>query len=216
MGTRGLLGLVIDGQEKLTYNHFDSYPSYLGIAVLKDLRSLLAPIDDLRERARRIMLVNEGDVPTAEQIATLAPYTNLTVSSGSTDDWYCVLRDAQGSIAAYLDAGVMIDNHEFAFDSLFCEWGYVVDLDAVRLDVYRGFQKAAPTEGRWAGRPTAEESTKDYAEHLKWCEENGRQPWMTETPEYFAIARVASWPLGDGLPDESEMLALEGIADEQD
>lgn len=35
MGTRGLYGIRKDGVDKVTYNHFDSYPEYLGKNMLK-------------------------------------------------------------------------------------------------------------------------------------------------------------------------------------
>jgi hypothetical protein len=35
MGTRGILGFITKGVRKGTYNHFDSYPSGLGDAIIK-------------------------------------------------------------------------------------------------------------------------------------------------------------------------------------
>jgi hypothetical protein len=40
MGTRGLLGLIIQGQRHGAYNHSDSYPSGLGLEIVKFLLSL--------------------------------------------------------------------------------------------------------------------------------------------------------------------------------
>jgi len=40
MGTRGLLGLIIKAQRHGFYNHYDSYPSGLGNAIVKFLQSL--------------------------------------------------------------------------------------------------------------------------------------------------------------------------------
>lgn len=37
MSTRGAYGFILNGEEKITYNHCDSYPSYLGINILKFL-----------------------------------------------------------------------------------------------------------------------------------------------------------------------------------
>ena len=34
--------------------------------------------------------------------------------------------------------------NEFIQDSLFCEWGYVANLDSHELEVYRGLQKVPP------------------------------------------------------------------------
>jgi hypothetical protein len=40
MGTRGLLGLIIQAQRHATYNHFDSYPKGLGSAIVQFILSL--------------------------------------------------------------------------------------------------------------------------------------------------------------------------------
>ena len=91
-------------------------------------------------------------------------------------DWYSILRDNQGDVLKTLEAGVMHDDAAFAADSLFCEWAYVVDLDRAVFDVYRGFQKRAHEEGRFAALPT------------------------DGTSEYVPIRLVVSYPLAD-LPD---------------
>lgn len=40
MGTRGLLGFIIKGVKKGTYNHWDSYPTGLGLAIMRWIQSL--------------------------------------------------------------------------------------------------------------------------------------------------------------------------------
>jgi hypothetical protein len=152
MGTRGAIGFVIGGKTLATYNHYDSYPSELGNNTLAALRTLLDTytLDDLRTLVRGIRLVDESAKPTAEDIAALAPYTDLRVSNQSTEDWYCLMRGAQGDITAYLNAGVMIDSAEFLTDSLFCEYAYLINLDTQQFECYRGFNKRKP-EGRYAG-----------------------------------------------------------------
>jgi hypothetical protein len=147
MGTRGVMAFAIDGALKATYNHWDSYPGGLGNDILKWLRS--ADIQAAREKARRMFAVNENFKPTPEELETLAKYRDANVSEG--DDWYALLRDAQGNPAAALDAVAYVDAESFARDSLFCEWAYVIDLDNEQLEVYKGFQTEVPTAGRWAG-----------------------------------------------------------------
>ena len=59
-----------------------------------------------------------------------------------TDDWYCLLRHAQGDLNVYKNGlRYMIDNHDFIKDSLFCEYAYIINLDTKRLEFYVGFQK---------------------------------------------------------------------------
>lgn len=40
MGTRGLLGLIVRGKRRGTYNQFDSYPEGLGAAIAEFLAAL--------------------------------------------------------------------------------------------------------------------------------------------------------------------------------
>jgi hypothetical protein len=193
MGTRGLWGYVIDGEEKLTYNHFDSYPSELGTTVLDHLRHYIPQgrssgavnrgIDELRDSARVLILVREDDKPTPEQIEQLGRFHDPQVSSGSPQEWYSLLRLTQGYPDIQLDAGVMIDSAGFAGDSLFCEWAYVIDLDNEMLEVYRGFVKSPHTDGRFSDRPHDGPSTSG------------------ET--YYPIKQVASWSLRE-LPSNEE------------
>ena len=50
MGTRGLMGVRVDGVDKLTYNHWDSYPSGLGQDILEYLQT--ANMDEEVEKAK--------------------------------------------------------------------------------------------------------------------------------------------------------------------
>lgn len=144
MGTRGLTGFVVDGEWKVTYNHFDSYPSYLGMNVLKFCKSV-TDWEYLKEKVRKVVLVDTNSTPTEEQIELYKGYANLTVSYQILTDWYCLLRGVQGDGILYEIAvgniTHMIDSHTFMADSLFCEWGYVIDLDEEVLRVYKGFIK---------------------------------------------------------------------------
>lgn len=148
MGTRGAYGFRYHRYDKITYNHWDSYPEWLGENVVKFVRE--TPLKEMRRIFNRIALVNEDDMPTPEQIKECEPYTDLSVSRRSTGDWYCLLRGAQGDLFAYKNGlRYMIDNADFLRDSLFCEWAYVINLDEGVLEVYRGFQKT-PDNNRYA------------------------------------------------------------------
>lgn len=148
MGTRGLMAFNIDGELKGAYNHFDSYPSGLGADISKWIEGDNFDLEKAREQARRLEAVKEEEKPTDEQIEKLMKYANLNVSNRSLEDWYALLRETQGDPQATLDAVFYIDGTDFAGDSLFCEWGYVIDLDEENLEIYRGFN----TEGEVGGR----------------------------------------------------------------
>jgi hypothetical protein len=189
MGTRGFVTFVIDDIEKTTYNHSDSYPDGLGVGVLDFLwtkrheitcdihRGVSGGTVDL---ARKLRVVDEESIPMPEDVEALKKFADTRVGRRSTDDWYCLLRHTQGNPAAMLQAGVVLDAKDFPADSLFAEYGYVVDFDEQRFEVYEGFQRQSHDKGRFAGR-------------------DGRG-------DYFPVALAASWPLAE-LPTKDAFLA---------
>lgn len=147
MSTRGAYGFRVDGIDKITFNHFDSYPEGLGQTIVDFLRK--TPREELVQAARRIVLVNEDSRPSSEQIAECRKFADLSVGRQTIDSWYCLLRQAQGKPQAYTNGlRYMIDNRDFLADSLFCEWAYVMNLDDNVLEVYRGFQKKRDCNSR--------------------------------------------------------------------
>lgn len=197
MGTRGFIGFVVDGTEKIAYNHFDSYPGGLGVEVLGWLRK--AHIGGARRLAGELRVVDESTAPTADDVEKLRPYANTRVGTQTLDDWYVLLRGTQGNPAAMLDAGVILDGSDFPLDSVFAEYGYLVDFDAKTFEAYRGFQKEKHDKGRFADR---EPHVPEYRKG---------QPI-----EWWPCALVASWPL-DALPTDDEFfVAIDGPNDEDE
>lgn len=187
MSTRGFVGFVADGTEKIAYNHSDSYPEGLGKGVLAWLRLGLST-EFLRIAARTLRVVSDETPPTDDDIERLRPFTDRTVGERKErPDWYQLLRETQGRPGEMLRAGVILDASEFPLCSLFAEWGYLVDLDAETLEVYRGFQQRGHTLGRFAGRPGQD--------------------------GYYPCALIRSWPLSELPDDQAFVSALEGGED---
>lgn len=155
MSTRGLYGFRKNGIDKCTYNHFDSYPSGLGCDVVKFCAN--NSVEDLKLFFDNIELVSEESRPTAHQIreCQIAGYVDLSVSSQSNNDWYCLLRNLQGNFKEYqkcIDDGnklYMTDGIDFIQDSLFCEYAYIINLDDEVLEFYEGFQKEPQVGNRY-------------------------------------------------------------------
>lgn len=185
MGTRGAYGFRIEGQDKLSYNHWDSYPSGLGEKLIKELgRSKRAEetfsqwLTRLRTIAKTIVLVDNDTPPTAEEIKTLEKWTDLTVSEQTVDDWYCLLREAQGVLEPWIadNITVMFNGNGFMANSLFCEWAYVINLDTGMFETYKGFNKSPGGPGRYA-------------------ELKREASWASET--YYGVTLVHELPLSD-------------------
>lgn len=166
MGTRGSVGFIHKGKVIATYNHFDSYPDGLGMNVVEQVKLICQEdeLDRLRKNVEKLKLVDSNkDTPTEKDIEryTQLGLYNGSVGKGKTTDWYCLLRGAQG--AGCIDLiregflGHLIDDSAFLKDSLFCEYGYLINLDDRTLDFYVGFQKTAQP-----GNIFGEESSDGY------------------------------------------------------
>lgn len=192
MGTRGFIGFVADGTEKIGYNHFDSYPEGLGVEVLGWLRNALTTHPEVLVEQIQSLRVIDGDAePTDAEIEQFKGTYDPNVGGRSDrPTWYQLLRGTQGDPAAIVRAGAIEDASNFPADSLFAEWGYVIDVDARTFEVYRGFQTEVHSKGRFAQRPVAK---------------TGYQP----------VALAESWTL-DALPtDDAFFSALNSDEDEE-
>ena len=130
MGTRGAVGyfgrLNGENMHKVTYNHFDSYPSHLGIEVVKYIQSRDGDVNSIKDDFKGIKLVE------------------------NTDDNYSKQRSCQGDLASYAFHEKMIDNQDFLNDSLWCEWAYIINCNTGKLEIYRGFQEdQSKVKGRY-------------------------------------------------------------------
>lgn len=136
MGTRGAIAVRVDGTTKAAYNHWDSYPSELGNKTLKFARAMDKAA--ARELAVKLQPAPEDRIATPEEVERLKPWTDLGVSAGSTEDWYCLLRGTQGDLSATLEAGFYYPT-EVGQD----EWSYVIDFDADVLEVWESNERVA-------------------------------------------------------------------------
>ncbi|MBO7697356.1 MAG: hypothetical protein J6T10_32405 [Methanobrevibacter sp.] len=154
MSTRGLWGFRKNNVDKLTYNHFDSYPSGLGREIIEFIQNNCLELENI---CKRIILVDEESTPTEKQIEELKDFADLTVSTRSENDWYCLLRKAQEDKNVYAQGlKYMIDNKNFILDSVFCEYAYIINLDTKKLEIYVGFQNIPDETNRYGCQPNSE------------------------------------------------------------
>ena len=146
MGTRGCYGFRKNGVDKLNYNQYDSYPDGLGLTMAQFCAGMTIP--ELNQLCDAIVMKHDEDKPTEEEIRVCAKYglIDLSVSRRDLNDWYCLLRNAQGDPSVQWnmfkggDTPFMYDAREFIKDSLFCEYAYIINLDENVLEYWEGFQ----------------------------------------------------------------------------
>lgn len=136
MGTRNLTCVQVDGQYKIAqYGQWDGYPSGQGTDLLQILREV--NLDRLKEASRNCRFLNKEELEALDSTDWMKTHPQLS-------------RDHAAKIVklVYEKDGLVLQNQvDFAADSLFCEWAYVVDLDKNVLEVYKGFnQDTPPTE----------------------------------------------------------------------
>lgn len=209
MGTRNLTAVIKDGEYKIAqYGQWDGYPSGQGATALKFLREQ-ETLEPFRKALDRCFFYTPGQLTSLN-----TRYQNECEEAdrkyrGYTEADYAARRHARYAedcllhLSRDVGAGILDivlkrpdaelglkDSRSFAGDSLFCEWAYVIDLDAEVFEVYRGFNQT----------PTAPESR--FPSGAKWLE---------KSDGYEPVRLVASFPLLD-LPAEADFVEmLEGV-----
>lgn len=138
MGTRGLFGFFYKGKYYVVYNHWDSYPKGLGAIIVKELKQAIEEgrLEEWINLLIQIKIVDESIPPTAEEIEKLKIYADLKVSHQSYEDWYCLLRNCQGSLEKVLASGYMVNHVDEDGNPIWEEYAYIVNLDTNKLDFY--------------------------------------------------------------------------------
>lgn len=205
MGTRNLTCVFHDGKYKLAqYGQWDGYPSGQGATALAFLRG------EYFDRARLIAQLDAAYAPTEAQyndwyIAAGADpkrlaegYVDYDASKRFSAKHPNLSRDTGAKILQLMatSTGPIALNvrPQFAADSLFCEWCYVIDLDKNTFEVFRGFNKEPLEPGERFYGATCDDAA----------------------PGYHPVKLVRFWSLDD-LPDEASFLkALEDRNDDED
>lgn len=155
MGTRNLTMVQLNGAYKVAqYGQWDGYPSGNGLVILKFLRK--CNIDVFCKKVKHARLISDEeyakywqeigidinkeqfvDIEKSEEFKALHPSLNRDMGADILEYIYNQPEKRVDLIGAI----------NFAKNSLFCEWGYVVDLDKNTFEVYKGFNKTPLHKG---------------------------------------------------------------------
>lgn len=168
MGTRNLTMVIHKQETKIAqYGQWDGYPEGNGVTILTFLRNKKR----VKKLANGLKVVRFATAKDEKEV------NKFLKSIGCKDGWmdmnqsemyhrqYPYLsRDIGAGILELVanskdDEIVLNDQTDFAGDSLFCEWAYVIDLDNRKLEVYTGFNKTPLAEDeRFAKIPVEKDS----------------------------------------------------------
>jgi hypothetical protein len=114
MSTRGAIGFRVGGADRIAYNDADSYPDCLGNMMMEFIAN------GIHDHGYSSWLAR-----TKQRVEALKdiPYD---------DEKEVIDQDPEKLLAS----GVYMDYRDFLFDTTFCEWAYIINLDDERLEVY--------------------------------------------------------------------------------
>lgn len=175
MGTRYLMVVINDGKPVIAQTgFFDGDPYSNGLEILKVLRKDKAQY--IRTQLHRCMNLEECEYRRfikdhwLDEEALVKAYPNFWWSDGA--DLLQMLLETDGTAECRF-------SYDFAYDSLQCEWAYVIDYDMQTFEVYKG----------WSIMPLQP----DERFYNEGKAQNG----------YYPIHRAASYYLYE-LPEEEE------------
>ena len=174
MGTRNLTIVFLEGKYRVAqYCQWDGYPDGQGATVLNFLKNYNRPtfIDQLL----KLKFVDGKELEKLwEDFGAKNGMATMDVADRVRKSFPQFSRDTGAAILELIQFGKVTNlknDYEFAADSLFCEWAYVIDLDNNALEVYKGFNKTPLTK----------------ADRFVFLEKDGR--------EYYPIKKAATYSL---------------------
>lgn len=139
MGTRGILMVKSNGEYKVAqYSQWDNYPSGNGFRTVEFINNpsfntslFKEKVDNLTEWSNEDLAELNKKVENGSLNGRISLYPELSRDTGS-DIFKLIYDDKVKKVNLNID---------FVKDSIFCEWGWCINLDTNCLDCFKGFQK---------------------------------------------------------------------------
>lgn len=153
MGTRNLEVVVLNGEIRVAqYCQWDGFPDSQGLIALSFLRDKMN-LENFKQKVAACSWITPKESKELwVSVGADADKDMVTweVSEKFKEKYPWLHRDCGAAIFELIqesENGLKLQNNiEFAADSVFCEWAYVVDLDKGVFEVYQGFNKMPLTE----------------------------------------------------------------------
>ncbi len=125
MTTRSLTAVRINGEYKIAqYGYYDGYPSGQGVTILKFLLAEMDKNKFIKKLKKLRFVINDQE--ERERIERQYDY-----------DGAKILKYIQNN-----EDYIVANNLEFAQDTAFCQWAYLIDFDDNSFEIYSGLKKA--------------------------------------------------------------------------
>lgn len=208
MGTRNLTAVMLNGKYVVAqYGQWDGNPGGQGRTALEfclDNLQTQEGKEKFKKQLARTRFITEQEIKKVyAKIGVKSDATYLDMDQATKFDELLphLDRDHGAEILQIVlnsqEKEILLqDSIEFAGDSLFCEYAYVIDLDKNTFEAYKGFQES----------PIAE-TERFYSFKI---EKEHRQK-----KQYYPVALVASWSL-DSLPTVEKLCKVFKTEEDED
>ena len=193
MGTRNLTCVYHEGKYKVAqYCQWDGYPKGQGLKVLNFLRK--TDLATFAKKLARCRFVDDKEISKMwdDCGAKGQEWVGTDVSDKVKAKYYQIHRDCGADVLDLIMNGdgelPIKDSISFAYESLFCEWCYVIDLDKGVFEVHEGYNK----------KPLGPRARFSDVAHL--------------SDEYMPVKLKAKWKL-NALPTDEVFLKKFGKGD---
>lgn len=151
MGTRNLTMVIHQQGPKIAqYGQWDGYPSGQGSTALRFLFKMMNEnkLDEFKKRLESLRWITkeEGEkLDAMDDWKSKYPYLSRDAGADILNavlfNQMWVSEGISGRKEIPVEVEFLSDAREFAGDSLFCEWAYVIDLDNETFEIYEGFNQ---------------------------------------------------------------------------
>ena len=151
MGTRHLVCAVLNNEFKIAqYGQFDGYPDGAGREVCEFVKK--TDMDKFKSCLSKVVSVDDEFLDKLFQKYGKDGWMSMEESNRLQADHPEFHRNTSAQIFDLVmnDTEAVSLAVDFGYDSLFCEYAYVLNMDNETLEFYKGFQKAPHSCGRWA------------------------------------------------------------------
>lgn len=166
MATRGIYGFRKNNYDKLNYNHFNSFPSGLGVDIVFFIKShSLEEINKLCDELIPLPYDTYFEELSPEQKNMMIEFAKEQHEDFEGKKLSYMLAPFEGNLEAYYDypqVRLMRDDKEFIKNSLSCEWGYIINLDNNTLEIWQGFQSEPDITNRYGVEIYYQYETSNY------------------------------------------------------
>ena len=174
MGTRNLTAVYKNGKYAVAqYGQWDGYPECAGQTILK---FLLKPenIEELRKKIDKCVFVTQEEIDAAyKQVGV--PENERFITLSQANKFHSIFPLLNRDIGYNILSEIIKQKEEiklgnsidFANDSLFCEWGYVVDLDKNTFEIYEGYNRKPLAKSERFYNPNLTENEYYPIRHIK-------------------------------------------------